>query len=353
MVSVQQGLEWCREWVAAYRSRPFIIETVGPLHPEMILPLEISRSGPVRIARFMGSAFSNLNTGVFADHDGVPFRRGLAEMRGAVAPYADVILLEHMPLVWRGVENPMADLPFTPNPNSSFQLELEDSFVATLAKLNISKRMKKYRASERRFIAVGGFEYHVASERKEIHETLELFFKQKARRFREQGLPDVFAEPKTRDFFCRLAELPPQGRDYALQLHTLRLNGDHGGSTLAVAGLSRKGDHVICQFGSIDDDVVPSASPGDFLFHLIIQRLCGDGARIFDFGVGDQAYKRAWCNVETPHYDFMLPVTSVGHAYARFHRLKNDAKRYIKASPALYGLIQRARARLALRKNRT
>ena len=119
--------------------------------------------------------------------------------------------------------------------------------------------------------------------------------------------------------------------------------------TLAIAGLSRKGDHVICQFGSIDDDIVPSISPGDFLFHLIIRSLCGDGVRIFDFGVGDQAYKRAWRNVETKQYDFMLPLTVAGKAYVRLHRMKNDAKRYIKSSPALYGLVQRVRARLALR----
>ena len=352
-VSLHQSLEWCREWLSAHRTKPFVIETMGPYHKQMILPLEIHRSGPIRIARFIGSAFSNLNTGVFADSDGGAFGCALADIRSAASSHADVIVLERVPLVWRGAETPMIKLPMTPNPNSSFQLELDNTFEATLAKLNASKRMKKYRASERRFFAAGGYEHRVASGKDEIRETLDLFFRQKARRFREQGLPDVFAEPMTRDFFHRLAQLPSRGGDYTLQLHTLRLKGEHEGTAVAIAGLSRKGDHVICQFGSIDDDIVPSTSPGDFLFHLIIQSLCGDGVRIFDFGVGDQAYKRAWCNVETTQYDFMLPLTVAGEAYVRFHRLKNEAKRYVKSSPAPYGLVQRMRARLALRRTDT
>ena len=75
-----------------------------------------------------------------------------------------------------------------------------------------------------------------------------------------------------------------------------RLPGN-GSFYTAIAGLSRKGDHVICQFGSIDDTIAADASPGEFLFYLAIQKLCGQGVRLFDFGIGDQPYKRSWCTI--------------------------------------------------------
>lgn len=347
--SLHQSYDWCREWLAAHGTTPLVIEAVIDGRTELILPLEMKWMGPVRVARFIGAAFSNLNTGLF--ELGFSGHRPdlIGAIRTAASPHTDVLVLENMPLAWRGVENPLANLPMTPNTNSSFQLELDRSFEATLAKLNASKRMKKFRASNRRFLEAGGYEHVVATGADVAGDMLDLFFKQKSARFENQHLPDVFSDPMTRAFFLRLAQLPQQGPNYALQLHALCLKGDHDRKTVAIAGLSRKGDHVICQFGSIDDSIIPNASPGDFLFHLIIEQLCKDDIGVFDFGVGDQTYKRAWCNIETNQYDFMLPITARGEAYARAHRLKTHAKRYIKSRPALYGLIQRVRAKLPFR----
>ena len=68
-----------------------------------------------------------------------------------------------------------------------------------------------------------------------------------------------------------------------------------GGRIVAISGLSRKGDHVICQFGSIDEDIAADASPGELLFYLMIRKCKAEGVALFDFGIGDQAYKRSWC----------------------------------------------------------
>ena len=225
--------------------------------------------------------------------------------------------------------------------NASFQLELGPDFDATLSRLDASRRMKKFRATARKFDAAGAWRWGEAANQVEA---LDLFFRQKAARFRAMGLPDVFAKTETKEFFRRLASTPKRGDDYALRLFTLEIGGNPA-RTVAIAGLSRHGHRVTCQFGSIDDEVLPGSSPGDFLFHLLIESLSGGGISIFDFGVGDQPYKRAWCNVETALYDFMLPLNAKGVAMANAHEAIGHAKRWIKERPKVYGAIQSARAR--------
>ncbi|MOA32739.1 hypothetical protein D3C78_1539830 [compost metagenome] len=77
----------------------------------------------------------------------------------------------------------------------------------------------------------------------------------------------------------------------------------------------------------------------------MIERLCGKDATLFDFGVGDQPYKRSWCTIETPLRDIVLPLTLRGRLAARYHRAVVRAKVMIKANKAVYAFIQRARSR--------
>ena len=51
------------------------------------------------------------------------------------------------------------------------------------------------------------------------------------------------------------------GDGQPLELNAIRLRGRTSGRIVAIAGLSRKGDHVICQFGSIDEDMAARRQP--------------------------------------------------------------------------------------------
>jgi CelD/BcsL family acetyltransferase involved in cellulose biosynthesis len=128
-------------------------------------------------------------------------------------------------------------------------------------------------------------------------------------------------------------------------MHALRLKGEHEGHIAAVAALSRKGDHVICQFASIDEALVAEASPGELLFWLMIERLHREGVALFDFGIGDQNYKRSWCPMETTQHDLFLPISGIGHVAALAERSITRAKAAIKSNWQLYAFIQRLRAR--------
>lgn len=348
--SLHQSFDWCAAWVQAHDSKLLIIrgDLDGALH--FILPLEILSGRLFNTARLIGAPHSNLNTGLFAAEalplPPVAFADLLArEINNRRGPKVDLVTLDKTPDVWRGKQSPFESLPGVKNQNASFQLPLFQDFERTLAQVNAKRRRKKMRISERRLEALGGYDYVVAQSPLQARDLLDLFFHQKATRFADLGLPDVFREPSTKAFFHALADRRGSAGDHLLELNAIRLKGDGDGRIIAVAGLSRKGDHVICQFGSIDEALAGDASPGELLFYKMIQRLCGTGVALFDFGIGDQPYKRSWCTIETPLRDIILPLTRRGRFAAGYHRSMVRAKSAIKANKAAYALLQRVRSR--------
>lgn len=345
-LSLHQGYDWCTAWVESHGCELLIVEGVRDERTQFILPLEIVRRGPLRIARLLATSFSNINTGLYAEEflsSSGELRQALEQAHAVLAGSFDLLLLEKVPLDWRGKTNPFASLPAVLNQNAAFQLELLETFEETLAQLNAKRRRKKFRTSERRLAMIGGYEHIVAKTSEEALALLDVFFRQKSARFKMMGLPDVFRSAQTRDFFRKLATVQAVDGDQPLQLQAIRLTGDNAGHIAAVNGLSRKGDHVICQFGSIDESIAADTSPGELLFHLSIHKACEDGARLFDFGIGDQPYKRSWCRIETPQHDLLWPVTVAGRAAAAAHRAKTAAKRFIKQNRRAYSLVQRFR----------
>ncbi|CAN7444339.1 GNAT family N-acetyltransferase [Pararhizobium sp. LjRoot235] len=348
--SLHQSFDWCAAWAATHANQLLLVRGSIGRKTVFILPLELVRGRFFRTARFIGSPHSNINTGLFAaEFD--PLNREhlartlIADLATKLSRVADIVTLEKMPFEWRGAGHPLASLPAVRNQNSSFQLPLLVNFEATLAQLNAKRRRKKFRVSEKRLEALGGYEHIVATTPDERQQTLDLFFGQKAARFKALGLPDVFQDCETQAFFHTLAAIGPTGDRQPLELHAIRLRGNQQGRVVAIAGLSRKGDHVICQFGSIDEDIAADASPGELLFYLMIRKCNAEGVSLFDFGIGDQTYKRSWCTVETPQQDIVLPLTIRGRLAASAHRFAVRLKAEIKKNKQAYAFVQRLRQR--------
>ena len=347
--SLHQGFDWCLAWARAQKSDLAILRGFAGGRTSFILPLEIVRKKGVRIARLPGDRFNNINTGLFDADLAMPDAEELQNLAWslglALKDRADLIVLDNIPLLWRGVPHPLTGLASIENQNHSFQLPLFPNFEATLAQLNAKSRRKKFRSSARKLEVIGGYEHVVATKPEDQHALLDCFFRQKSERLRMFGLPDVFALPGIHDFFHHLLDVPVEGHDTPLVLNAIRLKGEHEGHVSAVAGLSRKGDHVICQFSSIDETICPEASPGEMLFWLMIEKSCREGASIFDFGVGDQPYKRNWCKQETVQHDILVPLTWKGLLMRPLLIGVTRAKAAVKRNAYLYSMAQRWRSR--------
>jgi len=347
--SLHQAYDWCHAWQKAHQNPLLLIRGQIDGRTVMILPLEAVRESGVTIARFIATRFNNFNSGLLADDfrflDAEALDVIKAKLVALLSGHADLVALGTIPLIWRDIAHPFTGLYAIEDANHTFQLPLLSTFELTLSQLNAKRRRKKFRVQERRLQEKGGYEHVIAATDDEKQALLSTFFEQKAARFRLHGLPDVFQPPEKKAFFLNLVQVQPQGTDTPLELHAIRLKGEHDGKIAAISGLSRKGDHVICQFGSIDDTLVPEASPGELLFWLMIERACRQGAALFDFGIGDQLYKRSWCTIETVTHELLLPITLRGRLMMLMLAAKTRAKTAIKRNPVLYRWLQRIRRR--------
>ncbi len=340
-VSFHQSRAWVSAW-AGGTGRPVSVITLDQDgHTLAVLPLEIKRTGGLRIARFAGTAFSNANTGLVSGACLPGSAITPPELREAFTRAglnADIVLFDKMPPE-AATRAPFALLPRVLHQNPSFQLPLFENFQDVLAQINGKRRRKKFRLSERRLEAIGGYRHITGDDDEQAMRLLETFLKQKPSRLAAQGLPNVFADPGVRSFLARLAMSRNAAGDPALELHGIEIaGGEHEGAIIAVAGLTRKHGHVTCQFGSIDETVAADASAGELLFYRMIERAAKAGEEVFDFGVGDQLYKRSWCPVRTDLLDCYLPMTFKGRIAAPLIAAAISAKRVIKSSPALKGV---------------
>lgn len=347
-VSVHQSLAWCKAWAA--NMNPELAIVVGRMRGRtvFILPLEILQTEFGRIARFIGARFSNLNTGLFNESFALGLGKSdvkaiFASIRRQMAGRADLIQLSNMPETWRGVPVPWLATGSIENHNRAFQLPLRASMEETLEQIHAKRKRKLYRKSIRQFEEFGGFEHVIAETADDKNALLTVFFRQKAERLQEMHLPNPFRDDNIQAFFRDAAYFSQDAANAALTLHALRLK-DANQTVVAIAGLSRKGGHILCQFGSVENDVVPAASPGEFLFYLMIEQACADRAAIFDFGIGYQLYKKNWCPVETMHYDALVPISLRGKLGAFAISAGTRMKAAVKRNRTLYALIQRFRA---------
>ncbi|WP_027685178.1 GNAT family N-acetyltransferase [Rhizobium leguminosarum] len=350
--SLHQSYDWCAAWVNAFQRPLAILKGTHAGQTAFILPVEIVKSRGLTTAKFIAADHSNINTGLFSEsfaESGGTIDAGkfASQLQQALKGRADLLLLQNIPPDWRGRQTPLTGLPMVQNQNHAYQLPFLPTFEETLKQLNAKNRRKKFRVQSKRLEAAGGFEYLIPGTSEEQHRLLDVFFRLKSARFANLGLPDVFADRETQAFLHGLLDKQDDSKQYfGLQMHVLRLKDGHEGKIAAISGISRKGDHIICQFGAIDEELVPDTSPGEFLYWQTISGLHGKGVALFDFGLGDQTYKRSWAPVETPHYDVVLPVSPFGVIAGAAHRIVTRGKAHIKARPKLYKFAQGIRARI-------
>lgn len=342
-----QSASWVSNWATATGADMVVAMMACDARPALSLALEVVRHGPFKVARFAGGRHANGNFAA-TDPQFLPAIDGTAirAMFKAIAkarPDIDLISLERLLPNLDGVANPLAVLPGFPSPNLALAVDLDGGFDALLSRASGKRKRKKHRSQTRKFEAVGTFRRVEARTREEVDRLLDAFLEMKEVRFAKMGIANVFGDRQVRDFFRALftdalaEEKPP------FLLHGL----DVAGKLRAITGSSRSGKRLICEFGAIAEDDLAFTSPGDFLFFDNIQEACELGFDVYDFSVGDEPYKRLWCNIEVQHFEVLAPLTLKGQVLATGLRQGARAKAFIKNNPTVWKLTKMLRRKAA------
>jgi CelD/BcsL family acetyltransferase involved in cellulose biosynthesis len=339
-----QSPEWVSSWIDANTPDAVLATLSANGRPVMSVALEVGRDGPFRIARFLGGKHANGNFPATDKNWLAAANAGdidvLIRSIGKARPDIDLVAFDRLIGDFNGLPNPLLKLPSSPSPNVALAVDLDGGLETVLTRTNGKKKRKRHRSQERKYEVVGGARRTMATTTAEANAMLDAFFAMKEQRFGAMGITDVFADTEVRTFFRKLFVDALARENPSFVLHGLEV----GGKYRAVTGSSRAGNRLICEFGAIADDELAYASPGEYLFFDNISEACDQGFDIYDFSVGDEPYKRQWCDLEIQHADVLIPLTAKGRIYALGLRSLSRAKGTIKNNARMWSLIKRLRS---------
>jgi len=349
-----QTFGWLAAWqrhIGAPRGvRPAIVVGRGPDGtPSFILPLAVERSKGMRRLTFLGSDLADYNAPLLAKEFTTAVEPGrFAGLWQAVIDLInadrslsfDLVELAKMPERVGTQANPMLELPVSLNPSGAHRTALGESWEAYYGKRSSATR-RRDRTKFSRLAAYGEIAFIEPERAADIEVTLHCLFEQKAGSFARMGVRDPFAEAGYRDFYLDLALDPDLGD----LVQVARL--DVGEETAAATFCLRWKGACYYLLASYQAGELARFGPGAQHLRHLMQLAIERGFSHFDFTIGDEAYKRDWCEEELKLYDHCaarrwraLPVLIAARAFRR-------TKRFVKQTPALWRLYARTRAVLA------
>lgn len=339
-----QSAEWFASWQSLVNRDCLVAALYAGQQPVLLLPLEVEQKGPVRLAVFAGGPHANCNFP--ARSRGQTFtRRDLISLFDALhkaRPDIDLVSLTRQLRELGGTANPLMQLSSRENANVSLGVTLDAAFETVLARNNAKRKKKKHRHTTRRFMDAGGYRIVTATTAAETRAMLDNYFECKATRLAKAGIRNTYDPAGIRDFFLQLftdEAIAPAPR---FQLKALEVAGQYR----AVMGKSYAGQQTFIDFIGITEDDLVSASPGEFLFFEDIEASCRTDLAVYSFGIGDEPYKRSWCDIEVATYDTDISLTAKGRAFEAYLRARRALVRTIKQNDVIWAKVKMLRSTL-------
>jgi CelD/BcsL family acetyltransferase involved in cellulose biosynthesis len=316
----------------------------------MLLPLAIARGAFTRRLKFLGQDLCDYNAPLLApDFASAVEPKSFAELwrdihallQAIPASRHDSIAFEKMPERIGAQPNPMLCLDVRLNPSGAYETNLGPDWEQFYSAKRSSSTRRRDRTKVKRLGELGQVKFVNPEASAELALTLDTLVRQKSKSFARMGVPNIFERPGYTAFFQELATAP---RMRAL-VHLSRL--DVGPTWAAVnLGLTfRDGYYHI--LASYDDGEVSRFGPGAAHLRELLRYAIARGLKRFDFTIGDEPYKRDWCESEQRLHDYSAAVTWRGWPSAVVSGSWRRVKRAIKQTAPLWNAVVRVRSALA------
>jgi CelD/BcsL family acetyltransferase involved in cellulose biosynthesis len=356
--TVFQTYDWLTTWhrhIGALTGvRPAIVIGRDTSGVQFILALSTRAVGFVRELTWLGTDLCDYNAPLLAPdfserYGGARFASlwaDIAECLQANAKHRfDMINLSKMPAMVGTQLNPMLVLGVTASPSGAYSTRVTGDWETFYAAKRSSTTRRRDRTKRKRLAEFGEVRLVNPESAAEIVSSLETLMTQKARLFAHMGVGNLFAKPGHADFYRALASEPATHK----LAHVSRL--DVGTTPAAVnLGLTWRGCYYHL-LASYDDGELSRFGSGAAHLHELLRLAIERGYQVFDFTIGDERYKRDWCDTEIKLYDCISAATWRGALIAAPMLAGQRLKRWIKQTPMLWAAASKARAIVgALRK---
>jgi len=294
----------------------------------ILLPLALSRRHGVRRLEWLGQAVADYNLplcepGFFralSEADIHALWREAARLAGG----ADVVFARKQPVSVSGAENPFAAVASGPESDQAHSRRLTRPWAEIEAELSTAKSRRRLREKLRAMEKLGDCAIQQASGPAEIRQCAETLMDWKRDQLASTGATNPFNDNDYRTFFLSICE-----RGVA-ELHGIFIDGapvaltcllvDAAGTTLYQTGF---------------DPAYGRHSAGRILNVALMKEAAERGARFFDFGYGDEDYKRSMCDDAVDLTFSVVPLTPRGAVAALALRAALVARRIVKHNDRL------------------
>jgi CelD/BcsL family acetyltransferase involved in cellulose biosynthesis len=312
-----------------------------------VLPFGVRRTLGARRLEWLGAEHADYHCGLFDRN----FLRRLAEapelavkfvadVAGILEREADVLHFHRQPASIDGLPNPFAGYRSLRHAASSHETRLGPCWSSYYRKKRNSSSRRHDRSKLRNLDAIGPVRFVEATRADDIDRVMAALFEQKTHTLSEHGLAGFFASDAVQAFYTALARRPfPAGPAHVA---ALELNGK---IIAANWGLVR-GNRYYYVMHSFADGAAARFSPGRHLMLHLMEWCTRHGVEVFDFTIGDEAFKAQWCEASAPLYDSVAALSLSGLPGAVVLRSAIPIKRMVKASPIMHAAAQRVRRHL-------
>jgi CelD/BcsL family acetyltransferase involved in cellulose biosynthesis len=313
----------------------------------LLLPLSVCATGFARELTWLGSDLCDYNAPLLAPGFTERFDRArfMAVWRDITATLQshprlgfDLIHLSKMPEMVGAQPNPMRHLGGTINPSGAYLTHLTGDWETFYAAKRSSSTRRRDRTKRKRLAEFGEVKLINPASGAETAGTLDTLMVQKSRSFARMGVGNLFAKPGHAEFYRAIVTDPATRH----MVHVSRL--DIGATPAAInLGLTYR-DCYYHLLASYDDGEVSRFGPGAAHLHDLMQHAIERGFKIFDFTIGDERYKRDWCDTELKLFDVIAAVNWRGTLVAVPMLGWQQLKRWIKQTPVVWSAVGGLRA---------
>jgi CelD/BcsL family acetyltransferase involved in cellulose biosynthesis len=255
----------------------------------------------------------------------------------------DLVRLEKMPERIGAQPNPMLGLAATRNPSGAYLTELSGNWDEFYAAKRSASTRRRERTKRKNLAALGELRFVEPASEQDRLTTIDRLMLQKAAALARIGVSNFFERPGYAEFYRAIS-----GEAIA---HVSRLDiGDIAGASNL--GLIMRGRYYHLLASYTDDAAIMRHGPGAAHLMEIMRHAIERGCSVFDFTIGDEPYKRDWCEERQTLYDHLSARTLRGSAAVLSRSLALRAKRAIKENPALWDAFFKLRSVAGAAKSR-
>ena len=312
-----------------------------------LMPFALERSAGIRKITWLGSFLCNYNGPVlardFSQRVSPPqFAQVWQDIQSLLLQQIghDIVDLEKMPTTIGEQANPFCAMRVTPHVSDAYLTALGGDWEAYYAAKRSASTRKTDRKKRKRLADHGETRFITASSRDDVVRNVDALIDEKRQSYAKLGVANMFKRPGYRDFFLDLAT----GAQSSRLTHVSRVDV---GEKIAAAnfGLMYRGRYYYILAG-YDDGELAHFGPGAVQLRDVMRYAAEHNCPLFDFTIGDEPYKREWCDIEIGLCDYVAPASWRGSLVAVSTVAFRRIKRWIKRNPTAWALARKVRSML-------